>query len=123
MYESFGPSAFAARFWSAVFGIGGVLLTYRLGRLMFSPVVGFYSGLILASCVYYNVISWRRGPRFIPAILLYPGRLAICRRDGSRSGAFRASRTNATLPGPAKRDLSLPGRPTCWSTRPWPLAY
>lgn len=56
-YELFGPTEFAARFWSAVFGILSVLLTYRLGRLMFSPAVGFLSGLILASSLNFNLIA------------------------------------------------------------------
>ena len=33
------------------------LLTYRLGRLMFSPSVAFYSALILASSLNFNVIA------------------------------------------------------------------
>ena len=56
-YELFGPTEFAARFWSAVFGIGSVLLTYQLGRLVFSPRVAFWSGLILATSLNFNVIA------------------------------------------------------------------
>jgi 4-amino-4-deoxy-L-arabinose transferase-like glycosyltransferase len=56
-YELFGPTEFAARFWSAIFGVGSVLLTCRLGRLLFSPSVGFWSGLILASTLNFNVIA------------------------------------------------------------------
>ncbi len=56
-YKVFGPTEFAARFWSAIFGIGSVLLTFRLGRLMFSPAVGVWSALILASCVSFNIIA------------------------------------------------------------------
>ncbi|REK12955.1 MAG: glycosyltransferase family 39 protein [Planctomycetota bacterium] len=56
-YEVFGTTEFAARFWSAVFGIGSVLLTYRLGRLAFSPSVAFWSGLILATSLNFNIIA------------------------------------------------------------------
>jgi 4-amino-4-deoxy-L-arabinose transferase-like glycosyltransferase len=56
-YEMFGPTEFAARFWSAVFGVGSVLLTYRLGRLMFSPAVGFWAGLVLATNLNFTVIA------------------------------------------------------------------
>lgn len=56
-YEIFGPTEFAARFWSAVFGIGSVLLTYRLGRLMFSPAVGFWAGLVLTTNLNFTVIA------------------------------------------------------------------
>lgn len=56
-FEMFGPTEFAARFWSAVFGIGCVLLTYRLARLLFSPSVAFWSGLILATSLNFDVIA------------------------------------------------------------------
>jgi len=56
-YKVFGTTEFAARFWSAVFGVGSVLVTYRLGRLMFSPGVAFWSGLMLATCINFNVIA------------------------------------------------------------------
>ncbi len=56
-FEMFGTSEFAARFFSAVFGIGSVLLTYRLGRLVFSPAVAFWSGLILATSLNYCIIA------------------------------------------------------------------
>ena len=56
-YELFGPTEFAARFWSAVFGIGSVLLTYRLGRMLFSPGVALWSGVILATSLSFDVIA------------------------------------------------------------------
>jgi 4-amino-4-deoxy-L-arabinose transferase-like glycosyltransferase len=56
-YELFGPTEFAARFFSAVFGVGSVLLTYRLGALMFSPVAGFWSGLVLSTTLNFNIIA------------------------------------------------------------------
>jgi 4-amino-4-deoxy-L-arabinose transferase-like glycosyltransferase len=56
-YKLFGTTEFAARSASAIFGIGSVLLTYRLGRLMFSPAVGFWSGLVLASSLNFCVIA------------------------------------------------------------------
>jgi 4-amino-4-deoxy-L-arabinose transferase-like glycosyltransferase len=56
-YQLFGTTEFAARFWSAAFGVGSVLVTYRLGRLMFSPSAGFWSGLALASCVQFTIIA------------------------------------------------------------------
>ena len=56
-FEMFGTSEFAARFFSAVFGIGSVLLTYRLGRLVFSPAVAFWSALILATSLNYCIIA------------------------------------------------------------------
>ncbi len=56
-YKMFGPTEFGARFWSAVFGVGSVLITYRLGRLIFSPRAGVWAALALASCVQFNLIA------------------------------------------------------------------
>ncbi len=56
-YKIFGVSEFAARFFSAIFGILGVIGTYFLGRFLFSKLCGFLSGLVLATCVQYFVLS------------------------------------------------------------------
>ena len=54
-YKLFGMTEFAARFWSAVFGIGTALVTYHLGRLLFRAEVGFWAGLIVASTLIFTV--------------------------------------------------------------------
>ena len=54
-FEWFGVTEFAARFWSAVFGIGTALATYHLGRLLFRAEVGFWAGLIVASTMLFTV--------------------------------------------------------------------
>jgi 4-amino-4-deoxy-L-arabinose transferase-like glycosyltransferase len=54
-FEWFGVTEFAARFWSAVFGIGTALATYHLGRLLFRAEVGFWGGLIVASSLLFTV--------------------------------------------------------------------
>src|SRR2546421_3482707 len=46
-YHFFGVSEFSARLPSALAALGAVLLTYELGRKMFSPVAGLYAGLVL----------------------------------------------------------------------------
>ena len=56
-FMAFGVNEFAARFPSAVFGILGILAVYFLGRLLFSPVCGFLSGLVMATSVGYLVLS------------------------------------------------------------------
>jgi 4-amino-4-deoxy-L-arabinose transferase-like glycosyltransferase len=56
-YEVFGTTEFAARFWSAVFGVGSVLLTYHIGRLIFSPIAAFWSGVCLATSLNFNIIA------------------------------------------------------------------
>ncbi len=54
-FEIFGQNEFGARFFSAVLGVGTALLTYRLGRLLFSPRVGLWAGLIVASSIIFTV--------------------------------------------------------------------
>ena len=73
-YETFGVNEFAARFFSAVFGVGTVLLTYRLGRLMFSPAVGFWSALALASNLNFVLIARAATP---DAFLVFFSTLAL----------------------------------------------
>jgi len=53
----FGNSEFALRFGSVVFSTGTVLLTYHAARMLFTPNVGFWSGLALATCLQFMVIS------------------------------------------------------------------
>ena len=65
----FGENGFAARFWSALFGIGGVVLVYLLGKRLFSRRVGFFSAIILATTVHW--VAWSRvGMLDVPAATL-----------------------------------------------------
>jgi 4-amino-4-deoxy-L-arabinose transferase-like glycosyltransferase len=73
-YELFGYTEFAARFWSAVFGIGSVLATYHIGRLVFSPRVAFWSGLILATSLSFDIIARAATP---DAFLVFFSTLAM----------------------------------------------
>lgn len=56
-YKIFGINEFAARFPSAIFGILGILGIYFIGRLIFSPLCGLLSGLVMATSVAYLAIS------------------------------------------------------------------
>jgi 4-amino-4-deoxy-L-arabinose transferase-like glycosyltransferase len=56
-YSVFGVTEFAARLPSALFGIANVLLVWRLGRILYSPGVGFWAGIILATSLNFVVIS------------------------------------------------------------------
>jgi 4-amino-4-deoxy-L-arabinose transferase-like glycosyltransferase len=56
-YQLFGVGEFASRFPSAVFGIAAALLVWRLGRILYSPRVGFWASTILATSLNYVVIS------------------------------------------------------------------
>jgi 4-amino-4-deoxy-L-arabinose transferase-like glycosyltransferase len=54
-YKVFGVNEFAARFWSAALAVGTTLLTYHLGRRLYSPKVGLWSGLALCGCLMFAV--------------------------------------------------------------------
>ncbi|MEX2113081.1 MAG: glycosyltransferase family 39 protein [Pirellulales bacterium] len=114
-YQMFGPTEFAARFWSAVFGVGSVLLTYHLGRLMFSPRVGFWSGLCLATCVQFNIIARAATP---DAYLVFFSALAVLLFVRGTATARIASGTpnerNAPWVGQTVFEPSWPG---------WALVY
>ncbi|MDD2337629.1 MAG: glycosyltransferase family 39 protein [Geobacteraceae bacterium] len=53
----FGRNEFAARFPSALLGLGGVLLTYFFGRRIFGRREGLYSAMILGSSLGYLVLG------------------------------------------------------------------
>jgi len=52
-----GFTEFAARLPAAILGLGGVVITYLLGRRMFGPWAGILSGVILATSPEYVVLS------------------------------------------------------------------
>jgi 4-amino-4-deoxy-L-arabinose transferase-like glycosyltransferase len=56
-YSVFGVNEFAARFWSALLGVGTVLLTYFIGRRLFGPRTGLFAGLVLASTIMFPVAA------------------------------------------------------------------
>lgn len=56
-FRVFGLNEFSARLFAAVFGVATVLLTYEIGRMLFNPRVGLWSGVILTGCVNFAVIS------------------------------------------------------------------
>lgn len=55
--SAFGRNEFAARFPSALLGLGGVLLTYFFGRRIFGRREGLYSAVILGSSLGYLVLG------------------------------------------------------------------
>lgn len=67
-YAVFGVTEFAARFWSAALGLGTALLTYGIGRRMFSSTVGFWAAIILLTTLMFDVASRAATP---DAILIF----------------------------------------------------
>ena len=56
-YAVFGVSEFSARFWSAAFGVGTALLTYAMGRRLFSPQVGFWGAIAVVTTLMFDVAA------------------------------------------------------------------
>lgn len=54
-YWMFEDRELAARFWSAVFGVGTAWITYLFGRRLFNPAVGFWAALATGSNLIFTV--------------------------------------------------------------------
>lgn len=52
-----GNISLAARFWSAIAGIGGVIATYLIGQKLFNRLTGFLAATTLLSAVHYLYYS------------------------------------------------------------------
>jgi len=52
-----GWTDFNLRFFEALFGLFGILITYLLAKKFFNNKTGIYSALILGTAIYYNLIS------------------------------------------------------------------
>jgi 4-amino-4-deoxy-L-arabinose transferase-like glycosyltransferase len=57
LFLVFGFTEFAARLPSVILGTGCVMVVYLLGRTMFGPMVGFLSGVILATSGEHLILS------------------------------------------------------------------
>ncbi len=56
-FQIFGTNEFAARFWPAVMGILGLLMTYVFTRKLYDAKIGFFAALILGTSFEYWLIS------------------------------------------------------------------
>lgn len=56
-FKLFGTTEFAARFFSAVFGVATCWLTYHAGRRLFNAQIGWWAGLAMASCLMFNFVA------------------------------------------------------------------
>ena len=53
----FGPGDFAARLTPALFGLGGILLTYIAGRRLYNRFTGLAAAVVLGTCLIYFALS------------------------------------------------------------------
>jgi 4-amino-4-deoxy-L-arabinose transferase-like glycosyltransferase len=56
-YAVFGINEFAARFWSATAATLTAVVTYGIGRRMFSPAVGLWAAVILVTTLMFDVAA------------------------------------------------------------------
>ena len=91
-FSLFGVSEFAARFGSAFLAVGTTLLTYHLGRKLFSPEIGLLAGVIVCTSLMFSVVGRSVTP---DSVLIFCLTLAFtsyvwavaARRGGHFSGA------------------------------------
>ena len=72
-YETFGVNEFAARFWSAVLGIGTVACTYLMAYRLAGRSTAFWSALALTTMLMFAVASRAATP---DSVLIFPCTLA-----------------------------------------------
>jgi len=90
-YDGFPDGLLRYRFWSLVFGVVCVLLTYVAGGRLYSPYVGLLAALLLLSdtdFVYRHGVRGGTMDTAITAVLLLS--LLIYLGDGCRRGGLRA---------------------------------
>jgi 4-amino-4-deoxy-L-arabinose transferase-like glycosyltransferase len=73
-YGVFGVNEWAARLPSALMGMGTVLLTYAMGRRLFSPTAAFWGAVALATSLFFDVAARAATP---DATLIFFCTLAI----------------------------------------------
>lgn len=73
-YGLFGVNEFAARFWSAALAVATVLATYGIGRRLYSPSVGLWSAIVLATSLMFDVAGRAATP---DSVLISCGTLAL----------------------------------------------
>ncbi|MFV1966486.1 MAG: ArnT family glycosyltransferase [Pirellulaceae bacterium] len=73
-YAVFGVNEFAARFWPAALAVGTALCTYFIGRRMFHARAGVWAGVIVSTCLMFDVAGRAATP---DSVLLFFTTLAL----------------------------------------------
>lgn len=81
----FGENEFAARFPQALFGLGGIMAAFFLGKLLFDTLAGFLSGLALLSTMEYFFISRYLVTDMLLALFVTLSLLFYCRGLAKKS--------------------------------------
>ncbi len=113
-FSLFGVSEFSARFGSAFLAVGTTLLTYHLGRKLYSPETGLLAGVIVCTSLMFSAVGRSATP---DSALIFCLTLAFtsyvwavaARRGGHFSGVASSSAGSAWIELlPASRMASLP---------------
>ena len=79
-YELFGFSEWTARLWPALTGFLGIIMTWWVGRRLFSPSVGMYAALVLVASPYYvafaHILTLDMGVAFLLSSAMFTFLLA-----------------------------------------------
>ena len=90
-----------------IFAVASVLVTYRLGCLMFSPAAGFWAALILATNVSFAVIARAATP---DSLLVFFSTLAVyafvAGTAKARVASGQSNERNAPWAGQTQFELS-----------------
>jgi len=116
-YGLFGVGEFGARFWSALLSVGSVLLTHRIGCRLFSPAVGLWAGLILATNISFDIIARAATP---DAALIFFTTLAISFFIRCTDRTYAKTDNTPSAPTTPQREADLLIEPT-WKN--FALAY
>ena len=87
-YRSFGVSEWAARLGPALFAWGLVLLTWQLGRKLFSPAAGFWAGMMLATSFGFDVVARAATPDTLLSFFSCLAMLAFAFGASTREAPF-----------------------------------
>ena len=113
-FRLFGVSEFAARFGSALLAVGTTLLTYHLGRKLYSPEIGLLAGVIVCTSLMFSAVGRSVTP---DSVLIFCLTLAftsyVWAVASRRGGQFSGTETNRAETAwtellPASRVASLP---------------
>jgi 4-amino-4-deoxy-L-arabinose transferase-like glycosyltransferase len=91
-FTLFGLGEWQARLWTGVCGIVGVVMTAWAGRVVFSPRVGLYAGLVLASSLFWLAAGQINSLDMSLAAMmsLSLGSVLIAQRDAAGAAERRA---------------------------------
>ena len=110
-YKLFGINEFSARLASAILAIGTTLLTYHLGRKLYSAEIGFIAAIILCTCLFYSAVGRSATPDstlvFFVTLTFASYVWVIAHQHG---GNFNISRTAITSQSPAAQSESSAAR-------------